>query len=491
MALPKVGETISEQEFNALPAVGETISESQFNALPDFSAPEIPSKESTAGFGRRLKLSFGGKEAQEERKRIEEAQGVAGKFDVGDIADVAGKTLPFITSTIGGILGAGAGGVGAVPGAAIGASAGEAVRRGVGRAIGAPTDTIGKDVAEVAKEGIYTYAGGKILSKVGSYIASRLPKFLGLATGENPNLIKVALENPKVADLGIKEGDSALRTVLKKAADLSIKMRDAFIKGHAQAMKDQVFKDIGASSGWKRGAKNEVVEKFNSMLRGNRVKTVDGKLDFSTSSIKTNPGEVSKVTDAFNAIQNWKNWSQYGIHRLKQLVGDYIKFPTEAGGTAKSSFLKTFYGYLNEKAKVGLPNSRIKLYELLNKKFSDNIDLFDDMVKSFNSGDPFTRFANIMSENKDSLRQILEFYESSTGEKILPVIAGRAIAGERQAAFGLLNPREWIDFFYSPMAQAKTVTSLGRFAPKVKEMAKKIAPSVYTGVSEGVRKLSE
>ena len=181
MVLPQVGQTISADEFNKLPAVGETISADQFNAL---GAQEQPQK---TGFLQRLKLSFGGKKAEEQIKTIEEQQGTAGRFDIGDIADIAGKALPAAGAVLGGVAGAGAVGVGAIPGSALGAAGGEAVRRLFGRAISAPTDTAGQDIKEIAKEGAYTYAGGKALTLAAkvpgvkqaiSYATTKLPERL-------------------------------------------------------------------------------------------------------------------------------------------------------------------------------------------------------------------------------------------------------------------------------------------------------------------------
>lgn len=217
MPLPEIGQTISEQEFNIFPTVGETITEEQFNALPD-----SVSQQPKGGFLQRLRLSFGGKKAQEERATIEQAQGVAGRFDVGDIADVAGKALPFTGSVIGGVLGTGAGGVGAVPGAALGASGGEAIRRFTGKLIGAPSDTAGEDIKEIAKEGAYTYAGGKVLQGAGRLAAktgvfNKLPEriystFFKTTSDDLANLAKTGAiqnlqqTNPDLFQQLVKEG---------------------------------------------------------------------------------------------------------------------------------------------------------------------------------------------------------------------------------------------------------------------------------------------
>ena len=137
-----------------------------------------PSPENT-GFMHRLALSFGGKAADEERARIEQQTGTAGKFDVGDIADVAGKTLPFIGATLMGIGGSVIPGAGTAAGIAAGAGAGEAVRRSIGSLLPIQKESLSRNVYEVGKETALTYAGGKILGSLFNVATKVIPnKFM-------------------------------------------------------------------------------------------------------------------------------------------------------------------------------------------------------------------------------------------------------------------------------------------------------------------------
>lgn len=325
------------------------------------------------------------------------------------------------------------------------------------------------EISTPIKEGIETITEkvgkiGEYAKKPFTYLASRFPRFLGMVTGESTDVVELALKNPNVADLGIKQGDVALRKAVQEGSDKSIKLRESFIKGHSEAMRDKVFKDMAVSPGYAKDMQAEITKHFSDLLKANRVRydNVNKVLDFTTSSIKANPGEITKVQAAYEAIFKWKNWSQSGIHELKQLIGQLTQFPTEVGGRAKSPMLGRMYGFLNEKVKQGLAKERIPIYEELNKKFSENIELFDDMVDAFNSGDPFTKLANVFGKNKDSLRMIIDAYEKQTGQSILSIIAGRELAMEKQAAFGFLNPRTWIDILFSPQKQAEMVTKLGK-----------------------------
>jgi hypothetical protein len=109
-----------------------------------------------------------------------------------------------------------------------------------------------------------------------------------------------------------------------------------------------------------------------------------------------------------------------------------------------------------------LPSAKAKAYEDLNRKFTNNIDLYNDMVDAFNSGDPFTKLSQLFGANKDSLRQIVDFYEKTTGNKVSPVVAGRTLAQEKAVSPFLFTPRAMIDFFINPKVQASLVTKVGK-----------------------------
>lgn|SRR3990167_5483852 len=418
-------------------------------------------------FGERLKMSFGDKGTIEELKRKEEEAGLRGKFDIGDIADVAGSAIPAIGGVLGGLGGTIAGfGVGGVPGAAIGTGAGEAVKQAIGRGLGVREDqTIGEEVKDVGKTVAFTYLAGK----AGQYLLSRVPKLLGIATGEGDDTIRLALKNPKVADAGIKSGDSALREAVSVGSKKSVALRDAFVKGHQEA-----FKKLAGQNSEALVPPKKILYDFADMIGKNGIKIKDGILDFSTSKIKANPGEISKINAAYEAVQNWDDFSLVGVNKLKQLVGALTKFPSEAGGTSKSPFLGKVYHYLDETIKNNLDDSSKQAYSEMNKKFAENIDLYDEMVDAFNSGDPFTKLANSLGKNKDTLRQVLDFYEGQSGEKVLPIVAGRELGMEKNAAFGILNPRSWIDFFISPEVQAKGITRLGKMSNPIEAGLKSV-----------------
>ena len=418
-------------------------------------------------FGERFKMSFGSPQVREQLKQRETQAGLRGKLDVGDIADVAGRMLSFG----GGVAGGALGGLG---GAAVGVGLGELSRQAIDKAFGiseqygseSPFGTMAGTQEAATQAGI-TYLGGKLLAPIGKYVASRVSKLLGIATGEKANIITAAMENPAIADIGVKNGDKALNAVIQKGARNSLKLRTDFVTGHANAIQRQVFDGLKTSTNAAQQLKQTVVKNLVKALDVQRVGVSAKKLDFTKSIIKANPGEAGKVQDAFKAVLRWNDWSSKGVHELKQLVGKLTKFPTEAGGTSKSPFLGQFYDYLDNIVKGTLPQDRATVYGTLNKTFHENISLYDGMVKAFNSGDPFARLAQLFNENKYPLQQLIKFYEQATGEAVYAVAAGRKLAMERTSG-GLLGTglgfRNFIDAIWSPAAQGATVTRAGKMA---------------------------
>lgn len=123
-------------------------------------------------FLERLKLGFGTSESLARQQQIETGLGLKGKFDIGDIADVAGGSLPFIGALLGGAGGTiGGFGVGGVPGAAIGAGAGEAVKGAIGQVLGVRKEaTATGEALRPLVTGVATLVGGKVVGKVGEKV---------------------------------------------------------------------------------------------------------------------------------------------------------------------------------------------------------------------------------------------------------------------------------------------------------------------------------
>lgn len=290
------------------------------------------------------------------------------------------------------------------------------------------------------------------------YVASRFPKLLSIFTGEGTDLISAALKDPKAADLAIANGDSALRTVVKKGAEKSVDLRNSFFKAHGEVMKG-----IAEKANNPLFKRSELASEFSNLLEQNGVKVGRSSLDFTGSKIIANPGEVSKINAAWNALRQLPPKPNFqNVQDFKQIVGKLTRFADEAGVPSKSPTLGRFYRNIDTTIKNTLPAELRKAYSAANEKFSNGIDMFDDLVDAFTKGDPFSKIANSVGKNRDSLRQVLDFYKSKTGEDVLATVAGRELSAEKSASFGFLNPRSWIDFFISPQAQARIVTGAGR-----------------------------
>jgi len=347
------------------------------------------------------------------------------------------------------------------------------------------------DLGEIIKQGATTAAiGGVIppLASLGKYVISRVPKLLGIVTGERHEAIMAALRDPRVADMALQGGDDVLRGVVKEGAKNSLKLKNAFVKGYVDSF-DKIIKGKTTTV----FKKQSLIKDFEDLLIANDVKIKKGgKLDFVISKLNTEAGEVSKIKKVYDGLRSWKDITPSGLNKLKQFVGELAKFAPEAGGSAKSATLGRFYHNIDTVIQNSLSKTDRAVYIKLNKNFSNNIGFFDDLIDVFQKGDPFTKLTGAIGDSKDTLRQILEFYQNKTGIDVLATVGGRAIAAEKPAAFGLMNPRSWIDFFYSPEMQLKTVTGAGRIQKGFEETgARTLFPggTLKTEVPKAARQL--
>ena len=330
-----------------------------------------------------------------------------------------------------------------------------------------PVEEAGKKIASGAGKVAGTISGisGKVVDAtvgIKDYAVSRFPKLLGIFSGENDDVIKYALKNPQAAEAGLKGGDVALRKVVQEGATNSLKLKNTFIESYTQA-KNTLFSSYKPVIAFK----DEIRDLFYKAFLDYKVKLLkDGTLDFTQSKIIANPGEIAKINAAWQAFNKAGKFTFSSLDDYKQLVGELTKFATDAGKSSKSPLLGTMYNNIDGMIKGNLPKNIASQYATLNSKFSKSIGLYNDLVKAFNSGDPFTKLANALGANKDSLRMLLEFYDSKVGAGTLSTVAGRSLAMEKQAAFGFLNPRSWIDFFISPEKQGEIILKVGSKLPK-------------------------
>jgi hypothetical protein len=385
----------------------------------------------------------------------------AGSILAPGLAGAATKTLGAIKG--GAAVGAGFGAAGAVEGGA----------RNLGQ------------VAEGAAGGALLGAAVPVAGRVLKYAAGRSnSKLLSIITGEGTDVIESALKNPTAADTAIANGDDALRTVVSNAGSKSIALRDGFQKAYRTGI-DEIGKAVQAETGSPTiTTRKDVQSNLVRALEGSKINvTKNGTLDFSQSQVQANPGEMTKIQQAYDAVRTWKDFSFAGTDELKHLFGKLTKFADEAGVPSKSPTLGRAYNGLNNLITDKVPKSLATEYSAANSKYSKTIDLYDDMVDAFNKGDPFSRVANLFSKNKDTLRQIVDFYDSNSGNpSVAGTVAGRELSAEKAASFGILNPRTWMDFIFSPKLQAQMITKLGHAENAVKGATK--VGRTLTGAAE-------
>src|SRR3990167_4397481 len=113
--------------------------EAKYGQAPDIETSAKNAQEPFS-FGERLKMSFGSPETIARLKEREAQAGLRGIKEVGDIADIAGSSLP----VIGGGLGAYAMPFAPNVGAGIGSGLGELSKQAIGKAFGVNEFDLGK-----------------------------------------------------------------------------------------------------------------------------------------------------------------------------------------------------------------------------------------------------------------------------------------------------------------------------------------------------------
>jgi hypothetical protein len=454
-----------------IPDKQETVSK---GFKPDVSGPVKPTvsikderqnaEVANMGFIERLKAGFG--DDAYKSKLVEPKGFLKGgvKEFAGDMADMAGGSLPFIGGWIGGGAGSVVGGVGAIPGAAIGATAGESVKQTIGQLLGVRGNTTNKEeLKDSIKEGVFTLVGGKIIKTGGDYVVSRIPKLLGFVTGDSPEAIVSAFKNPEAANKAFQNGDKAMTDIVNQGAKKSIEIRDSFFKAYHTA-----FDKIAGAYGNRTVSKETIFDKFTEILKSKGVTFgQNGLPDYSTSKIVANPGEIGKINQAIESMHNWEKngneWSMKGVVRLKQLIGELTKFSGEGGKTSKSPALGELYHRIDEEIRKTLPTSAKKAYAELNENFSKNKDLFDDMVTTFNSGDPFKRLGQLYSKNNIALRNIINAFEEKSGLSVQGTVSGKMISDTKAT----IDPRTWLNILLPSQLKGKIITIPGQIKREI------------------------
>ena len=226
--------------------------------------------------------------------------------------------------------------------------------------------------------------------------------------------------------------------------------------------------------------KEEILGAFKKAVRQEGIAIRGGGLKFPAEFLADPANNARKIANVFRFLESKKSFNLVNLNSAKQTIGEAAGF-VERGLGSRVPVLGRLYHELDDIIKIRLPTNLSRQYAELNEVFTTNIRMYNELVKVFHSTDPFTKLAGVLRENADKLRQLLQFYEQRTGKSIIPQIAGRAIAGEREAAFGLLNPREWIDIVFSPRLQARGVSFLGKTKPFIKPLtrtAEKVVPAL-------------
>lgn len=316
MPQPQVGQSISEEEFN--------------NLLLELERE----KQKATSFGTRLRASFGSPEEREASRQAEREAGLRGKFDIGDIADIAGGVPGFLGFAFGTTAGAAAGGpAGGVLGGGAGAAAGEAIRQGIGRLLDVQRDvTIDEAVKEVATEGVLgTIAGGLglAISKGAKILTKSLPFRVTNQILKDERATRTFLEAGRLNLRGVDRQFEISKNAVKS---LSSQIDDALIKSpRANTISGKEIGKLVKEALPEANLTNQQVRNILSRAIPTKQKTINKLFDESIT-----PKELwsllkplnSELQTAFKALEKGKlNFalSKSALLQARQIMSELVK----------------------------------------------------------------------------------------------------------------------------------------------------------------------
>jgi len=299
-----------------------------------------------SNFMQRLKLGFGGPEAKTKQQQLETEAGLKGKFDVGDIADVAGASLPIIGGIIGGFNP-----TTPVFGAAAGAAGGQALRRGIGVAIGADQPKVGEVVKDVAYTGAGAYLGGKVLGPALKVVGKGLAKLpINLSSIEAKMMQAYRANVPfwqRIAS-GFSEKSKAPITAAETAFKQGLIGTESMIGVQAQKAKSKIW------SGLIEPNLKQIKEKVNIQRFFKEL------LD----EIKLKNPELARQQDLLNGLnslkESYKGVKTITFEQLQKIKEGWAKFIPE-----KTYKGKPISGAFNDVKNEAASKARTLIYDKL------------------------------------------------------------------------------------------------------------------------------
>ncbi len=408
--------------------------------------------------GERFRASFGDADTKSKMAQREQEAGLRGKFDVGDIADVAGDFLPLA----GGILGSFAG---PVVGTAVGATAGEVAKRGIGQALGVRDKSLGQEAIGTLETGAITGALG-VAGKVASPLAKGTGKIISkLLPGVSesfrmPTLMKLLRTNK----VGIAEIADATNKAVGQMAKESKGIYDIAQKS---------MKNIPIDRKTLVGNAKTFIKETSDRIMTDESERLVGKLTQQIKKLPENPTKqdvlkLRQVLDkSYKGTESTKDFDSI-LTGVKKKLNEVLDYQDIAYKTAREKASKDIE--LLKKIGIDITAKGGKSVESTSKKL---LSIAQDLQ------DPIKR-----GETKKLLKQISD----KTGlelEEILDVVnAAQRI--ERSTQQGIMSPFSTLGG-YATQAASAVARGAGQVADKitpitntVKQATKDVRPFLKT-----------
>ena len=424
---------------------------------PDLESEEIL-RPGEVSFTERLRLGFGNPEARARGAKLERQAGLAGKFDIGDLADAIAGIPSLAGFVVGGIAGTAVGGpVGAIAGGGLGSAAGEALRQGVGKALGVSDEF---DPREIATEGVIgTAAGlaGPILRPIGSKVIKplfdkfalapikKLNRFVlevGFGTKGRSGIIQRFRTPEKVSPFikavretepgGVKpKGARGIDDVVKEVKDAITQVKELSVKSFTDAENRLIIKEL--SPRLVKEEPRKIIRDFLN-VRSLTPKNIEG--------VPLEPIETKTINRIIQEIETIKALDTKSILNLKRNIQRFRR------GTKTTARADALIGKINRHYNDTIssvdPNFRKALSEYsTNATFLEKLGVNITGTTKLNVEQTAARLSQLAKDlddpfTKEASEQLLRDLSKRTGIDFLEILSSLNSARRGGASEGLV-----------------------------------------------------
>lgn len=340
---------------------------------------------------------------------------------------------------------------------------------------------------DAAKGGAIGGATGGIFNLLGkgiSAIANKTaPSALSFTSGVPKAAIEQAAANPATAKEGLGLTVNEVRNKALGSLDsLHTDLGTEFQTG---------LKQLGATQADTTGLAPKLFTDARNIAEKYKVSLEGAAPAFQKSAI-VSPGEQKAVTEAFNTLKTWDDFSAHGMQDLSARIGA-LKNWDEAGTTRSSAIIGKIYTSIGDAIKTHYPD-----LSTLRTNYATNRDVLNQIGNVLSAGKDqptqiqaaVSRLDNIFKENRDEYVNVIRHLGQRSGvdylsmlaggefQKVLPgIVRGLGGGGALSVGASVLNPYLLL---LTPLFSPRAVGAIVRNAPAAAKATSQLTRAATT-----------